>query len=292
MQATFPPRCVSDLKLDSQVETIQSDAVVFSPQPDGTQLTIWRDTAKTVQEIARFSEKDAAEYPKFLDLMTALAGVMWVALMEMTPPDLPEVNFKDIRGGVGMLGPLRKLGRKRIPESASHPADVGRPICSTSIFESPVVKGAIGASCVLGISYGPMESGLRADVTHATGRKAVQACFGPRASSRVGSVHLTGAMADAARDFGAEIRTGATVTNITMWKAGKATGVRGRWMASRSNAPIVVSATDVKLDLPQARRADSASTPRSFATLTASGTAAPGTRIHLALSGLPEFSSL
>ncbi|MCP4201932.1 MAG: NAD(P)/FAD-dependent oxidoreductase, partial [bacterium] len=61
-----------DLMLDSKVEWIESEAVVFSPQPGGDQLTIWRDTAKTAREIARFSQKDAAEYPKFLDLMTAL----------------------------------------------------------------------------------------------------------------------------------------------------------------------------------------------------------------------------
>jgi len=45
-----------DLELDSRVEMIDSEVVAFSPQPDGSQLTIYRDTAKTVREIARFSK--------------------------------------------------------------------------------------------------------------------------------------------------------------------------------------------------------------------------------------------
>ena len=39
-----------DLMLDSKVEWIESEAVVFSPQPGGDQLTIWRDTAKTASK--------------------------------------------------------------------------------------------------------------------------------------------------------------------------------------------------------------------------------------------------
>jgi phytoene dehydrogenase-like protein len=183
-----------DLKLDSHVQTVQSDAVVFSPQPDGTQLTIWRDTQKTVKEIARFSEKDAAEYPKFLDLMTALAGVVG-AMMEMTPPDLPEVNFKDIRGGVGMIGPMRKLGRKRIPELLRV-----LPMSTTDLlnefFESPAVKGAIGASCVLGMSYGPMESETALTLL-STWAQSGTGLFRSAGVVKGGIGALTGAMAEA-----------------------------------------------------------------------------------------------
>jgi phytoene dehydrogenase-like protein len=77
-----------DLKLDARVEILQSDAVAWCPQPDGEQLTIWRDTARTVQEIARFSRADAEAYPRFVELMSRIADVIG-GLMEMTPPDLP-----------------------------------------------------------------------------------------------------------------------------------------------------------------------------------------------------------
>ncbi len=42
--------------------------------------------------------------------MQALAGIVG-ALGHMTPMDLPEVAFGDLRGAVRLLGPGRKLGR-------------------------------------------------------------------------------------------------------------------------------------------------------------------------------------
>src|SRR5690606_1642185 len=37
----------------------QNEALLFAPQPDGRALTIWRDEARTVAEIAQFSAADA-----------------------------------------------------------------------------------------------------------------------------------------------------------------------------------------------------------------------------------------
>ena len=151
------PRVRQELKVDAHVETVDSDAVAFCPQPDGSQLTIWRDVARSAQEIARFSQADADAFPGFVELMARIADVLG-ALMEMTPPDLPDVRMRDLRGGVGLLGPLRKLGRKRVGELLRvlpMPADD----LLNEFFESPVVKGAIGASSVLNISYGPREAG-------------------------------------------------------------------------------------------------------------------------------------
>ncbi len=104
-----------DLKIDSRVESLPSEAVAFCPQPDGSQLTIWRDVTRSADEIARFSRADALAYPGFVQLMTRISDVLG-ALMEVTPPDLPEVGMRDLRSGLGLLGPLRKLGRKRIGE--------------------------------------------------------------------------------------------------------------------------------------------------------------------------------
>jgi phytoene dehydrogenase-like protein len=100
---------------------------------------------------------------------------------------------------------------------------------------------------------------------------------------------LTGAMADAARGFGAEIRTGVVVTDITV-EDGKATGVKiggGEQIA----APIVVSATDVRSTFHKlvGPTALATSFMRHVDCIRYRGS---GTRIHLALSGLPEFSSL
>jgi len=104
----------ADLKLDSQVEFIPLDPIASSPEPDGTHLTIWRDTARTVKEIERFSPADAAKYPLFVERMTKIAGVV-KGLLEMTPIDLPSVGFADLRAALGLAGPLFKLGRTKGP---------------------------------------------------------------------------------------------------------------------------------------------------------------------------------
>ncbi|MCH8889873.1 MAG: NAD(P)/FAD-dependent oxidoreductase [Myxococcales bacterium] len=275
-----------DLKLDSHVETVQSDAVAFCPQPDGKQLTIWRDTEKTIQEIARFSKADAEAYPKFLDLMNAIAAVIG-GIMEMTPPDLPEVKFKDIRAGVGLLGPVWKLGRKRIPELLRV-----MPMSTTDLlneyFESGAVKGAIGANCVLGLSYGPMESGTALTLAIAWSQSGT-GLFRSAGVVKGGIGALTAAMADAARGFGAEIRTGAAVAKIVV-EDGKVTGVQLE-AGEQLGAPVVVSAADVRSTFHNLVKPSSlnASFMNHVDCIKYRGS---GTRIHLALRGLPEFASL
>jgi len=276
----------SDLKLDSHVETVQSDVVAFCPQPDGSQITIWRDREKTRQEIARFSKADAEAYPKFLELMDAIAGVVG-GIMEMTPPDLPEVKFSDIRGGVGLLGPIWKLGRKRIPELLRI-----MPMSTADLldefFESDAVKGAIGASCVLGLSYGPMESGSALTLASNWAQSGT-GLFRSAGVVKGGIGALTGAMADAARGFGAEIRTGAAVANIAV-EDGKVTGVQLEG-GEQLTAAVVVSATDVRSTFHEFVKPSSlsASFMNHVGCIKYRGT---GTRIHLALRGLPEFTSL
>lgn len=275
-----------DLKLDSHVETVQSDVVAFCPQPDGSQLTIWRDTAKTVQEIARFSKADAEAYPRFLELMNAIAAVVG-GIVEMTPPDLPEVKFADIRGGVGLLGPVLKLGRKRVPEllrimpmSASDLLD--------EFFESGAVKGAIGASSVLNLSYGPMESSSALTLLSNWAQSGT-GLFRSAGVVKGGIGALTGAMADAARGFGAEIRTGAAVAKIAV-ADGVVTGVQLEG-GEQLTASVVVSATDARSTFHNLVEPSSlnASFMNHVDCIKYRGS---GTRIHLALRSLPEFAAL
>ncbi len=275
-----------DLKLDDRVEILRSDAVAWCPQPDGDQLTIWRDTTRTVEEIARFSRADAEAYPGFVELMTRVAEVI-AALMEMTPPDLPEVGLRDLRGALGLLGPLRRLNRKRMAEflrMAPMPSDD----LLNEYFESDVVKGAIGASSVLNISWGPREAGTV--YTFLAGwAQSDTGLFRSAGVVKGGMGALTGAIAEAASGFGAQIRTSAGVEKVIV-REGRATGVR---LASGEeiSAGVVVSNADPRttfLELLVPRYLD-ASFVRHVQAIKYRGSAA---RIHLALRGLPEFTAI
>ena len=275
-----------DLKLDARVEVLQSDAVAWCPQPDGDHLTIWRDTARTVQEIARFSRADAEAYPGFIELMSRVAEVVG-SLMEMTPPDLPELGIRDLRSGLGLLGPLRRLGRKRISEllrMLPMPTDD----LLNEFFESDVVKGAIGASSVLNVSWGPREAGtvytLLASWAHSdTG------LFRSAGVVKGGMGALTGAIAEAASGFGAEIRTSAPVKKVIVQK-GRAIGVQLE-SGEEFTAAVIVSNADPRttfLTLLEPRTLDR-SFVRHVQAIKYRGSAA---RIHLALRELPQFTAL
>jgi len=280
------PTVRRDFKLDSHVETIDSDMIAFCPQPDGSQLTIHRETAKTVQEIARFSKADADAYPEFIELMQALAGVVG-ALGHMTPMDLPEVTFGDLRGAVRVLGPGRKLGRKRISELLRILPMPAADILN-EYFESGAVKGAIGANSSLGVSFGPQESGTAYTMLNSWALSG-NGLFRSAGVVKGGMGALCDAIASAARGFGAEIRTDAAVASISV-EDGRAMGVILE-SGEELIANTVVSNADPRTTF--MRLLD----PRTLGTKLLQHVAnikyqGSGLRIHLALSALPQFTSL
>jgi len=275
-----------DLELDSRVEMIDSEVVAFSPQPDGSQLTIYLDTAKTVREIARFSKADAEAYPQFIELMQALAGVVG-ALGHMTPMDLPEVSFGDLRGALRLLGPGRKLGRKRISELLRILPMPAADILN-EYFESGAVKAAIGANSSLGVSFGPQESGTAYTMLHSWALSG-NGLFRSAGVIKGGMGTLCDAIANAATGFGAEIRTDAPVASISV-EDGRATGVElesGEELAANT----VVSNADPRTTFNRLLDPRNLGTKllRHVSNIKFGGT---GLRIHLALSGLPQFTSL
>ncbi len=275
-----------DLKLDSHVERIDSEVVAFSPQPDGSHLTIYRDTAKTIQEIARFSKADAESYPKFVELMQALAGLV-AALGHVTPMALPEVTFGDLRGAVGLLGPGRKLGRKRIPELLRVLPMPAADILN-EYFESPAVKGAIGANSSMGVSFGPQESGTAYTMLLSWGLSG-NGLFRSAGVIKGGMGALCDAIASAATGFGAEIRTDAPVASITV-EDGRAIGVKLE-SGVELTANTIVSNADPRTTFNRLLdpRTLGKKILQHVANIKFKGS---GLRIHLALSGLPQFTSL
>jgi phytoene dehydrogenase-like protein len=277
----------SDLKLEAHgLEILSSDSVVFSPQPDGSQLTIWRDTVRTCNEIAQFSAADAEAYPKFVELMSKIAGVV-AGLCRVLPPDVPDFSWADLRSIPKLAGPIRRLGRKNI----NHLLRV-LPMPITDLlnewFESEPVKGAIAASAVRDISYGPYEAGTAYTFLYNWGLGDT-GLFRSAGIIKGGMGKLTETMADAARSFGAEIRTSTAVESVIL-EEDRFSGVK---LAGGEvvNAKIGVSnaaprTTFVDLVDPGVLKANFV---RHLRNIKYRGS---GARIHLALRDLPEFTAL
>jgi phytoene dehydrogenase-like protein len=280
-------KVVGDLGLKAHGLAIEpSEAVAFVPQTDASQLTIWRDVSRTVEEIAKFSSADAEAYPGFLAAMRPMAEAV-AGLLEITPPDLPDVGWSDFPSARTMAGPMRRLGRKNVSQFLK---TLPMPVSDLldEWFESDVLKGAISASAVKDITWGPRESGTAYTLLY-NWALSNSGLFRSSGGMKGGMGAITGVLATAARSFGVEILTDTPVSEILVEK-GVATGVVLAG-GDKLNAKVIVSGADPRTtftELLDPSRLD-LTVVRNVRNIKYRGSAA---RIHLALDSLPEFSAL
>ncbi len=236
----FPAALASRLGLDAfGLEWIRPPALATSLTGGGETLTLWRDPARTRDEIAARSRADASKFADWADHLRSMAGVLRVAL-EHPAPALHDMTARERLRLLRILVRAGRFGRRTVVEllrSAPLPA---RDLLD-EWFDDDALKGMLGSSALLGAAHGPgaMGGALRM-FYHATGREP----HGFRSSAFVkgGIGALSEALAAAATANGAEVRTEAEVDRILV-EDGTATGVllgSGEEIAAR----CVVSGTD------------------------------------------------
>jgi phytoene dehydrogenase-like protein len=219
---TFPPQILTDLELEKYgVKIFPLDPVITVPTPDGACLPIWRDEEKSKKEIGRFSQSDAAAYPRFAALVRKLAS--FLQALHVNPP--PELKNLGLSGLIPLLGlgwkykGLGKSGRRELfrvlPLSVKDFLD--------EWFETDVVKAALGGSALLGNFLAPRSQGtalllLSQQLFSANG------LFQSWGVPQGGMGSLSAALAQSAQRFGATIRTGAKAGRILV-KNEQVTGV-------------------------------------------------------------------
>jgi phytoene dehydrogenase-like protein len=260
------------------------DPAFFSPFPDGTHLFMWQDRAKTLEEIAKFSKRDAEAYSKYEAHLERLAMVA-ESLLLTTPPDFPP-RARDLPDYLKLLGKMRGLSRGEIvglvkifTQSAADFLD--------DWFESEQLKVTLATDGVIGANGGPRSPGTAYILLHHC-MGGVSGHRGLWGFVRGGMGAVSNAIADSARAHGATIRTNAPVAKILV-----ATGrVSGVVLENGEEIPahIVASNLDPKrtfLKLVDSRHLapDFLDAIRKFRS---EGTSL---KMNLALSGLPEFRS-
>jgi phytoene dehydrogenase-like protein len=282
----FYPAIVAELELQNRGLTfVESPVVAFAPQLDGSALTIFRALDRTVSEIAGFSPQDANRYPEYLATLQSYRRVLDAVVMR-TPPELgSDLGAGDLLPWLKPALTLRGLGKRQMMTFLRF-----LPLTAVEFldewFETPALKGLLGAAGVSGSMQGPMASGTAFMMLyHMLGAEG----YGFRASRfvRGGIGGLSLALAEAALGQRVEIRTDAVVTEITV-EAGKATGVllqNGERITSRvviSNADPRTTLFDLlgpeHLEMRVVRRAKN---------IRFNG---PAATVHLALGGLPSFN--
>lgn len=265
------------------VEFLRPRAQVFAPDRDGRALVLSDDPARTAESIRAVSPADAAAYPAYRETMHRISTVI-ASLLTSVPPDIDRPGAADawnlLKTGRAYRALGRRDGYRLLRWGPMAVADLVH-----EWFDSELLGAAIAAAGVSGTMFGPWSAGsaLVLLLREAHRRLAVlsQARGGPGA--------LTQAMAAAAREAGAEIRTNAGVRRIVV----RDDRVAAVQLESGEEIPAatVVSAADPKTTFlglidPVDLAPDFVTKMRNYRS---AGTVA---KINLALSALPAFTGV
>ncbi|MCA9132170.1 MAG: NAD(P)/FAD-dependent oxidoreductase, partial [Planctomycetales bacterium] len=130
----------------------------FTPCRDGRHLLLGPDRAFNQQQIAKFSERDAAAYAEYEALLEAVAEQLEPILAQPAPDLLPlprswrkrslGKQLRDTRSGWQLYQRLGALG-PRMPEAIELLTGAARPILERW-FESDVLRATLATDAVIG----------------------------------------------------------------------------------------------------------------------------------------------
>ena len=238
----FQESVVNDLALKQHgYELIEYDPAVFAPVADGRSLIFWNDLNKTVESIARYSEKDAKAYPRFEKDMAHLAGILR-NLWTRSLPDPAKVGTRDWKTLLSLGWTMRGTKEKDVLELLRVlPMSIADLL--NEYFENDHLKGVLASEGIFSSFYGPRSAGSVYIMLYLRmGRGDGGKQNWPLVRGGMGT--LTQAIAKAAEKSGVEIRTGAEVASIRI-EDGVARGVvLGN--GEQIDARVVVSNADAK----------------------------------------------
>jgi len=280
------PEIIRDLDLPRHgLEILPLDGT-FTPMANGNYLWRVNDHARTRREIARHSRLDAEAYDEYGKAMVEMARFV-KPILNMTPPDPLSLNPRD-------LGKLLFLGKRFRSLAVADRRNQLQLMTMSAVdfldqwFETDVLKATMSASGIIGTFLGVRSPGTAYVLLHHY-MGEIDGAFRSWGFSRGGPGAISNAIASAALEAGAEIRTKATVARIRS-RNGTANGVvldNG----DEIDAALVLSSVDPRLtflklmdarDLP----GDFVEDIRRFKFRGSSG------KVNLALDTLPTFTSL
>ncbi|HEV3374943.1 MAG TPA: NAD(P)/FAD-dependent oxidoreductase [Candidatus Acidoferrum sp.] len=280
----------ADVARDMQVEKFDCqlfhpDPRVFAPTPDGAALLFYNDHAKTAGGIARLSAKDAAKYTQFADALAEVAGVLG-QLLSITPPAIDKPTPEDLWNLFKTGRSIRSLGKHGIFDLMRWGPMAAADFVA-EFFETELIRAVIAARGIFGTAFGPWSAGSTAVLLLRAA--ADPHPVGSAAFPRGGLGAFTHALAESAKQAGAEIRVNAEVQHIRI----KDSAVAGIVLAGGEEIAIdaVVSGVDPKRTF--FKLLDPTLLDPTFAmrirNVRASGNVA---KVNIALGGLPAFSAL
>ena len=269
-----------DLRLEKFGYSAGKEIETIALHQDGRHLRFGRNTVSGPD----LTDSDIDAYRRFKDEFFGYAKAMRPMFMTR-PPRLKNMDFAD-KATLAKLGWNIRfgLGRESMYEFL-RVAAINMYDVLEEEFDDERLKGALAADAVIGHHMGPRSPG-----TVLTWLARLHAELnGPLSVVSGGRAQLGNALLQAVEASGASVRTGARVKKILVEK-GIAFGVELE-DGEIVKAKTIVSNADPQttfLDLVGAPELDAAFTQRVTQIRSAGGVA----KLHLALSGTPEFSGL
>ncbi|HEY2552080.1 MAG TPA: NAD(P)/FAD-dependent oxidoreductase [Streptosporangiaceae bacterium] len=248
--------------------------------PDGQTLTLHQDHARTLAEIKPLSAADADAFTRFEHDLESIATAL-MPLFDWTPPD-PRLTRRRDLAPLLRFGRLAMRHRRQLPDAAFLFSTSARQFLD-EYFRTDILKSALGWEAISNTLAGPSTPGTAYTLLHDAASGSGGGIGWGFVAGGMGSV--TALMADAAREAGAEIRTGAEVSAITV-SGGQATGVALAG-GEQIQAARVVSNADPKRTF--LTLLDGAELPDSFlASVRAYRCEGASMKINLAVAELPQ----
>ncbi|MYE92295.1 MAG: NAD(P)/FAD-dependent oxidoreductase, partial [Gemmatimonadetes bacterium] len=280
------PDIIRELDLPRHGLAILPLESTLTPLPDGDRLYRDADHHRTWREIARFSIRDAEAYDEYGRSLFYMARAV-KHLLGIAPPDPARLGPRDIRGLLGLgrhfldLEPDQlHLLVKLMTMSAADFVD--------EWFETDVLKATLSASGIIGTFLGPRSPGTAYVLLHHY-MGEIDGHFRAWGFAKGGTGAVANAIASAAREAGAEIRTDAPVARALV-KNGRVNGV-ALANGDELHASVVSSSLDPHrtfLDLIDESQLtdDLLSAVRAYRFRGSSG------KVNLALDAAPDFTCM
>src|SRR2546426_1469138 len=280
------PEVIRELELPNyDLEIIPLDST-FTPMPDGNYLVRWGDHAKTRREIARHSITDAEAYEQYGQLMVQMAMAI-KPLLGIVPPSPISWNPRDLFGLAWVGNHFHDLGEKLFYEMTKLMTMSSADFLD-GWFETDALKATMSSSGIIGTFMGPRSPGTAYVLLHHY-MGELDGAFRSWGFARGGTGAISNAIASAAQEAGAEIRTKAAVSKI-LARNGRATGV-ALVDGEEISATVVSSGVDPHLTFEKFLEPDELPVEfledvRRYKFRGSSG------KVNLALEALPDFRCL
>jgi phytoene dehydrogenase-like protein len=266
------PDVYTDLELERHgLVAVPKDPQMFVPMLDGSSFFVWRDAARTREEIAQLHPHDGDAYERWCGF--------WDETIELLRPVFDDPQAVDPEKYLARKG-RSDIYRLAIAGSAAELVE--------AFFEHPSIQGAFASQGIVGTWASVRDPGTAWVATyHALGGE-IYGSSGTWGFVRGGMGAVSGAIAAAAREAGAALFRENPVRSIVI-EHGRAFGVKlANGMTVR--APRIISAADPKttfLDLVP----DGALEPMFVERVRSFPTQGCVLKLNIALKELPDFTA-